>query len=613
MFRCMSPGAIGIRIPWPDCLSLARDNGFEGIDVPIDLQTPAAEYSDALEAHGLMPGGMGLPVDFRDDRGRFEEHVVELDALASRARSIGLRRFYTWVSPASDERTFGENWKFHVERLGTVARVLGRHDCLLGLEFIGPRSMREGHRYSFVRTMERMLDLCRDVGDNAGLLLDSWHWFTSLGTVSEILSIQAEDVVYVHVNDAPLGVPVERQLDSVRCIPGETGVENLPGFLDALRRIGYDGPVVPEPLGAGLEKLAPEVAAGRVGEAFTKVWDLPGTGRLSHTMNAIVTGSRTARIVDVPVPGPRGNEVIVKLHASPICGSNLPGFLGDSEHMNGGHEGAGEVVDVAQSNLLRVGDRVALAPLNACGRCRHCRAGDTIFCENRPEVFGTFAQYTRVADVACTVLPDEVDFEIGSLLGCCLGPPREALKRLDVRADDTVVVSGLGPVGLGATALATFLGARVVALEPEAYRRERAGEIGAHHVLDPSRSDTRETILALTDGVGVSKAIECSGRPDGQRLLFDLAGVRAAIAFVGENQGSIEVSPSRDFIRKGLTVIGCWHMNVNDASLPLQFLKRQPEKARLLISHRFGFSEAQTAFEIFASRCSAKVLLLPWA
>jgi threonine dehydrogenase-like Zn-dependent dehydrogenase len=268
-------------------------------------------------------------------------------------------------------------------------------------------------------------------------------------------------------------------------------------------------------------------------------------------------------------------------------------------------------VAVAQSNILHVGDRVALAPLNACGRCDACLRGDVIFCMQRPPVHGNFAEYTRVADINCTRIPDDLDYEHASLMGCALGPAFEALKRLAVKAADTVVVSGLGPVGLGAVALASWRGARVVGLDPEAYRRDLALTLGADQALDPTLSESRELILAASGGQGISRAVECSGQPSAERLLIDLAVTRAAIAFVGENPDTIPVSPSGDMIRKGLTLLGCWHMNVLDAPELITFLRRHPRRADRMISHRFGFDRVQEAFETFASRRAAKVLLLP--
>ncbi len=165
-----------------------------------------------------------------------------------------------------------ENFRFHVKRLSRAAQILNDFGCQFGLEFLGPRSLREGHRYSFVHTMEEMLEVCEAVGGNTGLLLDAYHWYTSLGTVEELRNLENSQVVYVHVNDAPAGVPIERQQDQVRAVPGETGIIDLPGFMKALQAIGYDGPVVAEPFVKSLSEMSPADAARRVGNALRNIW-----------------------------------------------------------------------------------------------------------------------------------------------------------------------------------------------------------------------------------------------------------------------------------------------------------------------------------------------------
>jgi len=612
MFKCMNPGALGIALEWEDCLPLAKASGFEGIDVPIDPVEPASRYRDALGRYDLRPGGMGLPISFREDQKTYDDGLAALGPIAKCAAEVGVRRFYTWILPASETLPMKENVRFHVERLGPAADILAEHGCSLGLEFIGPKTSRDGRKYVFAHTIEQMLDLCEQVGPNAGLLLDSWHWYTSQATIEDILALTAEQVVYVHVNDAPAGVPIDQQQDLVRRLPGATGVIDLPGFLNALRTIGYDGPVVPEPFEKALKQLPPAQTVSRTGRAMQAVWSSRPRPKLPAEMKAVTVGGKKAWLVDLPVPRPQGNEVIVKLHASPLCGSNMSAFFSEGEHVNIGHEGAGEVVAVAHSNLLKVGDRVGLAPLNACGRCAPCLRGDGIYCARRPEVHGNFAQYTRVADVMCVPLPDDIDFVRGSLLGCGLGPAYEAIKRIHLRAFDTVVVSGLGPVGMGAVALARFGGARVIGIDPVEYRRGAADQLGAALTVSPEDAGLREKIAEAVGGDGVLKAIECSGTEQGLRLLIDLAGVRARIAIVGENQGRVAISPSEDLIRKGLTLSGCWHMNVQEAPELISFLRRAPEMAEKLISHRFGFGQTQEAFDTFASRRSVKVVLLPW-
>ena len=272
MFRCLNPGAIGVSLPWDQCLPLAKKNGFEGIDVAIDPSAPAAAVTDALAKHGLKAGGTRLPVNLYGDDKAFNAAVTNLGAIAARAAEIGVTRFATWILPFSDTLPLEDNFAWHAQRLSRAARALDGHGCRLGLEFIGPKTLRMGHKYPFVRTMEQMLDLAEAVGPNAGLLLDSWHWYTSLGTVEDIEALQPEQVVYVHINDAPSGIAVDAQRDNVRRLPGETGIIDLKGFLGALRKIGYDGPVVPEPFVPELGTLPADEAIRRVGEALKRIW-----------------------------------------------------------------------------------------------------------------------------------------------------------------------------------------------------------------------------------------------------------------------------------------------------------------------------------------------------
>jgi sugar phosphate isomerase/epimerase len=179
--------------------------------------------------------------------------------------------------PSSDERAFDENWQFHVERLAPAAEILAASGCRLGLEFIGPRTLRDAARHPFVYRMQDMLDLGAAMGTNVGVLLDCWHWYTSGGTVDEIRAVRAEQIVYVHVNDAPAGVPVDQQVDNVRALPGETGVIDIAGFLQALQAVGYDGPVVPEPFKQELNSLPSDDARlATVGETMRTIFKRAG-------------------------------------------------------------------------------------------------------------------------------------------------------------------------------------------------------------------------------------------------------------------------------------------------------------------------------------------------
>jgi sugar phosphate isomerase/epimerase len=118
-----------------------------------------------------------------------------------------------------------------------------------------------------------MLELCADIGTgNLGLLFDAWHWYTSGGAWDDLGRLRDADVVDVHVNDAPPGIPLDRQADNVRALPGETGVIGIPRFLQALAAINYSGPVMVEPFSARVNALPSEEAVRVTAEALDAVW-----------------------------------------------------------------------------------------------------------------------------------------------------------------------------------------------------------------------------------------------------------------------------------------------------------------------------------------------------
>ena len=193
------------------------------------------------------------------------------------AQTLGCERTATWIMPSSDELEFQANFDFHVARLQPAAEILKDYGIRLGLEFVGPKTMRATRRYEFIYTLTGMLELGQAIGtDNVGLLLDAYHHYTSHGSLDEVRQLTNREVVIVHVNDAPAGVPVDEQLDNVRALPGETGVLDMTDFLHALQDIGYDGPVTPEPFSERLRALSPAAAAQEAGQAMRRIWQAAG-------------------------------------------------------------------------------------------------------------------------------------------------------------------------------------------------------------------------------------------------------------------------------------------------------------------------------------------------
>ncbi len=281
MYRNASWGPIGVKVGFEEGLDLAVEVGFEGSDVPITVASTmvedgaAASFQSLYSERGLQMGPWGLG----NWKGTEEEYQRLLEVLAPQAaaaREVGATRCATWVPSWSDELDWEANWQFHLDRFGPVARILAEHDCRLGLEFLGPETLRRGKRYEFVHTLPQMIELCAALGDNVGLLLDSWHWYTSGGTVDDLAALTNEQIVHVHVNDAPAGVELAEQVDSVRLLPCASGAIDLEGFMDQLVRLGYDGPVTVEPFNQELRDMPDRAAAEATKASLDRLFALVG-------------------------------------------------------------------------------------------------------------------------------------------------------------------------------------------------------------------------------------------------------------------------------------------------------------------------------------------------
>jgi sugar phosphate isomerase/epimerase len=284
MYKALSPGAIGVRAGNLDeALQAAKVGGFGGVEInPSEIadlveQQGAESVRAQFDEAGLKPAGWGLPTDWRTTEEAWRGDLEKLPRLAKAAAAIGCDRTMTWILPMSDTRPFDENRQYHIDRFRPIAQILADHGCRIGLEFIGPKTLRDSQRYPFIYRMQDMLDMGREIGPNVGLLLDCWHWYTSGSTVEELRSLRPEQIVYVHVNDAPEGVSLDEQVDNVRALPGETGVIDIAGFLKTLREIGYEGPVTPEPFKKELKELATDEDRLRtVGQSMDRIFTQAG-------------------------------------------------------------------------------------------------------------------------------------------------------------------------------------------------------------------------------------------------------------------------------------------------------------------------------------------------
>lgn len=284
MYPNLNTGAIGVRASLEEQINFARKYGFKGIDFSISEAAALAAAHDVgyvkalFDKAGVMPGSWGFPVEYRKDEAEWRDGMEKLPDYAKLAHELGCHRTATWILPADDNRDFSANFQFHVDRLGPAAKILKEYGHRFGLEFIGPITLRQGKKYPFIHTLEGMRGLAAAMGTgNAGILLDVWHLYTAHGQLDDVREMKQEEIVVVHVNDAPAGLAINEQLDNVRLLPGESGVIDITSFLKTLADLGYDGPVTVEPFSQRVRDLAPDAA---VGETYASLQKVYGAARL---------------------------------------------------------------------------------------------------------------------------------------------------------------------------------------------------------------------------------------------------------------------------------------------------------------------------------------------
>ncbi|MDA1190583.1 MAG: zinc-binding dehydrogenase [Candidatus Poribacteria bacterium] len=334
---------------------------------------------------------------------------------------------------------------------------------------------------------------------------------------------------------------------------------------------------------------------------------------------AAILGERQAGLIDAPDPKAVKDWAVVKVETAPMC-TEYKGWLGGWKAENLGHEAAGVVVDVAQEGSVKVGDRVVVMPQYPCGVCELCVAGEYIHCENTPnfetysgqkEGRATMAQYLLKPMRLLPKIPDDLTIDQASLACCSLGPSYSAMDRMNVKPFDTVLITGLGPVGQGSVVNATFRGARVIAVDLVEARRDRAKQLGAAEALDAADEQILQKIRDLTDGRGVNYSLDCSGSPKAHRLCIDATRRKGIVMFVGECGEDTAIRISQDMIRKGLTLMGNWHYNLSGFPNVMKVVRESPA-AKSLVSSVLPMSEIQKAMETCASDDTGKVLLHPW-
>jgi sugar phosphate isomerase/epimerase len=273
-------GNIGVNANQVEAIELAHDFGFESVEaMPGFLASieggKLEELLGTMKSRNLSWGAAGLPVEFRQDEEKFKSGLKELPRLAAALEKAGVTRVGTWLSPGHRTMTYMENFRQHTQRLKEVTIILRDHRLRLGLEHVATKTSRERSKFPFIHTIAEMNELIGDISTgNVGHVLDSWHWWQADENAEDILALKADDVVAADLNDAPANLPKEKQLDGQRELPMATGVIPIGAFLNALNKIGFDGPVRAEPFNKRLNQIDNEEACSETITAMQKAFEL---------------------------------------------------------------------------------------------------------------------------------------------------------------------------------------------------------------------------------------------------------------------------------------------------------------------------------------------------
>jgi len=265
----LSCGAIGVKATMAQALDYAAQYGFEAIEADAGWLTSASEsdvarFLERMKERQIVWAQAGLSVEFRKSEDEFQK-----------GHRAGVTRVGTWIMPTDPALTYLQNFKQHSTRLGHVAGILNDNGLRLGIEYVGPKTLWASSRYPFIHSMPEMKELIAAMGrPNVGFVLDSWHWYTSGGTIADLKTLTPHDVVSVDLNDAPTGIPIDQQQDGKRELPCATGLIDTAGFLNALNSIGCDAPVRCEPFNAPLRAMPPDQALQATITAMKKAFSL---------------------------------------------------------------------------------------------------------------------------------------------------------------------------------------------------------------------------------------------------------------------------------------------------------------------------------------------------
>ena len=341
-------------------------------------------------------------------------------------------------------------------------------------------------------------------------------------------------------------------------------------------------------------------------------------------MKALVKAEATPGIWmrDIEAPRVGHNDVLIRMKKTAICGTDIHIYNWDAwaqktipVPMQVGHEYCGEIVEVGSEVVgFATGDRVSGEGHITCGHCRNCRAGRRHLCRNTVGVGvnrpGCFAEYMVLPATNVFKLPAEISDEIASVLDP-LGNATHAALSFDLVGED-VLITGAGPIGIMAVAIARHVGARhIVITDVNDYRLELARRMGASRALNVARESIAGAMQDLGMQEGFDVGLEMSGNPTAFRDLLKAMHHGGRVALLGIPPSDVAIDWN-EVIFKGLIIKGIYGREMFETWYKMASMLQSGLDISPIITHRFAIDDYQRAFETMNSGRSGKVIL-DWA
>ncbi|MCB8877774.1 zinc-dependent alcohol dehydrogenase family protein [Acidisoma silvae] len=344
---------------------------------------------------------------------------------------------------------------------------------------------------------------------------------------------------------------------------------------------------------------------------------------MTKMIAAFLPGDDRVDLREINIPEPGIGQVRLRMKASGLCGSDIHYIYhkhigeGGAKYLGviAGHEPSGQVETLGPGcRHFKPGDRVAVYHISGCGFCRSCRKGYQISCTDPLRAAygwqrdGGHAEYLIADEKDLVKLPDSLTYEDGCFISCGVGTAYEGILRGEVSGSDSVMVVGLGPVGLAALMLAQGRGAKMtIGVDTQQERVDVARRLGlvTHGFL--ANTETLSAVREVTRG-GANVTLDCSGNPRGRLLALQGTHSWGRCVYIGET-GEVTFKVSDDLMHQQRRIIGSWVTslhNMDQCAEDLADWKRYP---RDIITDRFSLVEAPAAYALAASGRAGKVII----